>query len=241
MESAYAGTLEPGLYRRRKKLSSFGKFYLNMGYVPKSIRIWYVGLFLLTTTSCTVFSYQPVIERPKNTSNNLNTEGHLSILIKRSYEKEKNAVMGVGEIANDKVLTSSDWEHETLINLFEETFLVEGVLDATLSEGSHPDLIVTLADDYRASYEHQGWCEASVMTYTIIPCWGDLSVHFVEYELYKEKGLQRKYIYRYARKGAWWIGLLPFVWLNLFTNSEEEALASTARQFLIEAEADGLL
>lgn len=50
----------------------------------------------------------------------------------------------------------------------------------------------------------------------------------------------RRYVYRYAREGGWWLELFPFAWLKIFIISHEDALASTARQFPVEPEADGL-
>ena len=78
------------------------------------------------------------------------------------------------------------------------------------------------------------------MTLAIIPCYGDLSVHHVEYGLYIDGVLQRKYHYRYAGKGAYWIGLLPFSWINLFTDGREDALADTVSRFFNEAKQDRL-
>ena len=78
------------------------------------------------------------------------------------------------------------------------------------------------------------------MILAIIPCYGDLNVHHVEYR-YQAGELKKVYKYTYAQKGIFWLGMLPFIWVNVFTNSHQEALASTVSQFIIHAERDGLL
>jgi hypothetical protein len=44
-----------------------------------------------------------------------------------------------------------------------------------------------------------------------------------------------------AKKGAGWIVLLPFAWLNFFTNDLKDAVRGATLQFLIDAQRDGNL
>ena len=47
----------------------------------------------------------------------------------------------------------------------------------------------------------------------------DSSGFVVEYNLYVNGKSERLYRYEVNRKGIFWIGLLPFAWLNAFTTS----------------------
>ena len=147
--------------------------------------------------------------------------------------------MGV-EFDQETILSSSDWEYLTIRKTLENYSPANTIIDPTTRERLQTFVEVTLYYDYEASYSHQGWCEASFMTLAIIPCYGELSVHDARYSLYIDGSLQKEYVYRYSGKGAYWIGLLPFSWINLFTRGREEALAGTTHQFLSRAKKDGL-
>ena len=49
------------------------------------------------------------------------------------------------------------------------------------------------------------------------------------------------YRYPITKKGAVWIVLLPFAWVNFFTNDLKDAVRGTTLQFLIDAQRDGNL
>ena len=70
--------------------------------------------------------------------------------------------------------------------------------------------------------------------------YGDLSAHYVEYDLYVNEVQKRSYQYTYARKGIGWIEMLPLGWFNAFTNSHEDALETTAYEFLVQATKNGI-
>ena len=161
--------------------------------------------------------------------------------IKRSLEKETNIEESYRKLNMEKVLQSSDWRYQTIRKTLQQYSPAKTIIDGTQPTPGQTFVSIVLYEDFRASYSHQGWCEASWMTGSIIPCYGDLSVHHVEYVLHEGQIEQRRYNYTYTRRGAWWIGLLPFVWVNLFTNSHEDALASTVHEFLIQAKKEGLL
>ena len=63
----------------------------------------------------------------------------------------------------------------------------------------------------------------------------------VVYTLYRDGQLKQTYRYPITKLGAGWIVLLPFAWLNFFTNDLKDAVHGTTLQFLIDAEHDGQL
>jgi hypothetical protein len=63
----------------------------------------------------------------------------------------------------------------------------------------------------------------------------------VSYKLYRDGHLTKTYRYPITKKGAGWIVLLPFAWLNFFTNDLKDAVRGATLQFLIDAQRDGNL
>ena len=63
----------------------------------------------------------------------------------------------------------------------------------------------------------------------------------VVYTLYHDGQLKQTYRYSITKQGGGWIVLLPFAWLNFFTNDLKDAVRGTALQFLIDAQRDGNL
>jgi hypothetical protein len=63
----------------------------------------------------------------------------------------------------------------------------------------------------------------------------------VVYTLYRDGQLTQTYRYPITKKGAGWIVLLPFAWLNFFTNDLKDAVRGATLQFLIDAQRDGNL
>ena len=78
--------------------------------------------------------------------------------------------------------------------------------------------------------------------YRCIPgAWGAIPYYSEEggltadYHLYKNGARQHVYQYRIYKKGEGGILLLPFAWLNFFTDNLKDALRATTLQFLIDA------
>ena len=63
----------------------------------------------------------------------------------------------------------------------------------------------------------------------------------VVYTLYRDGRLKAAYRYPITKQGGGWIVLLPFAWLNFFTNDLKDAVRGTTLQFLIDAQRDGNL
>jgi hypothetical protein len=72
----------------------------------------------------------------------------------------------------------------------------------------------------------------SYATLTILPFWSTNDGATLTFTLYREgkQALVREYVLQ--RKLFVWILMLPLVWVNLITPSEEEAFAASARDFL---------
>jgi hypothetical protein len=63
----------------------------------------------------------------------------------------------------------------------------------------------------------------------------------VVYTLYRDGQRMQTYRYPITKKGAGWIVLLPFAWVNFFTNDLKDAVRGATLQFLIDAQRDGNL
>ena len=192
----------------------------------------------MNISSCVVYTYQPVFDHSSKTNSFTCIGEPLTFNVKRSYKKGLSALMG-GEISKDQIMTSESEVYQTIRKVFEENSKRTFIEDCTPATNYQTFVSITIYDDYKASYGHQGWCEAFFLTLGIIPCYGDLEVFETEYELFIGKHLQASYSYRFSMKGAQWIGLLPFFWLSFFTNSYEDALATTAVLFFTDAKKDG--
>ncbi|MFZ5875884.1 MAG: LIC12231 family lipoprotein [Nitrospirota bacterium] len=75
----------------------------------------------------------------------------------------------------------------------------------------------------------------SVSTLTLLPAWSTSEGYVVHYHLFKDGEEGESFSYPITRKMGLWAGLLPFVWVNLFTYSEEQAFEATAYQFFKDA------
>ena len=199
----------------------------------------FLTVLLLSGSSCFVANYQPITEDLERIPPHEKTLESLFLVVKRSYQKEVNAVIGA-EIAKEEILSTAEEDYQILKNALQRYSSAQTIVAATKPEPSHTFVKITLYYNYAASYNHKGWCEASVMSLAIIPCYGDLFVYETAYALYIDNVFQKEYHYRYAGKGIFWIGLFPFAWINFFTNSHGDALASTVYYFLRDAQRDGI-
>ena len=63
----------------------------------------------------------------------------------------------------------------------------------------------------------------------------------VVYTLYPDGQHIQTYRYPFTKKGAGWLVLLPFAWLNYFTTDLKDAVRGATLQFLIDAQRAGNL
>ncbi len=76
----------------------------------------------------------------------------------------------------------------------------------------------------------------SVSTLTLLPAWSTHDGYNVKYSVYLDGQEKESYQYEITRKMGLWLGLLPFVWINALTYSEEDAFKATAYQFSSDAQ-----
>jgi hypothetical protein len=73
-------------------------------------------------------------------------------------------------------------------------------------------------------------------TLTLTPAWTTNSGSDVIFEVYVDGKKNRTFDYHVRRKGFVWVVLLPFIWANLFTYSEEQAFDAITLQFFDDAD-----
>jgi hypothetical protein len=80
---------------------------------------------------------------------------------------------------------------------------------------------------------------ALIPALTLLPYYTDEGGTTAIYSLYQDSRLLKAYRYPIHKKGAGWIGLLPFAWINYFTTDLAAAVEGSTLQFLIDAQRDG--
>jgi hypothetical protein len=80
-----------------------------------------------------------------------------------------------------------------------------------------------------------------VPAFNLLPYYTGEGGTTVIYKLYRDGQLKQTYRYPITKQGAGWIVLLPFAWLNFFTNDLKDAVRGATLQFLIDAQRDGNL
>ncbi len=89
-----------------------------------------------------------------------------------------------------------------------------------------------------------GWSGLPILFYIavgILPYYIGDGGTTVIYTLYRDGQHTQTYRYPITKKGGGWIVLLPFAWLNFFTNDLKDAVRGATFQFLIDAQRDGNL
>ena len=74
----------------------------------------------------------------------------------------------------------------------------------------------------------------SVSSATLLPFWSMNDGSVLQFTLYRDGENLRSQEYVISRNSFVWLGMLPLVWVNLLTPSEEEAFASCTRDFLLQ-------
>lgn len=86
------------------------------------------------------------------------------------------------------------------------------------------------------------FCVTSIWTFGIIPCYAEGVVYNVHFDLFEDNTVLKTYNETISRKGANWIGFLPFFWINFLINTGyEEAFLATVHSFISTARQDRLL
>jgi hypothetical protein len=84
-----------------------------------------------------------------------------------------------------------------------------------------------------------GYITALVPAFSLLPYYTDEGGTTAIYSLYRDGQLARIYRYSIKKKGAGWIVLLPFAWINYFTTDLADAVQGATFRFLIDAYREG--
>jgi hypothetical protein len=85
------------------------------------------------------------------------------------------------------------------------------------------------------------WCQATFFSLYILPCYADELVFETHYDVYVDNKLKYAYRYEINRKGFYWIGVLPFFWINYFMDGYNDAFSATVYQFITDVKRDSVL
>lgn len=88
------------------------------------------------------------------------------------------------------------------------------------------------------SFWAQYFWALSLVSGFFLPGFSGTGGYLVTYDLYVDGAFQKTYHYEIGRNGMTWVPLLPFMWVNLLTASEEDAFRATTTQFLLDAGRD---
>ena len=82
------------------------------------------------------------------------------------------------------------------------------------------------------------WGYIALGTGFILPAYSGSSGFLAQFQVYRDGKKMRLYEYEISRKGFAWLPLLPFFWVNLITDSEDDAFRAVYRQFLTDLARD---
>jgi len=111
---------------------------------------------------------------------------------------------------------------------------VEKVYDITIPQKGYYVLIIPKWR--QPSLPAMAFGYLSAITFTILPAWSTKDGYDLYFELYRDDIKVKTFDYRIKRVGGVWIALLPFVWVNFLTNSEEDAFEAATYQFFRDVE-----
>ena len=110
---------------------------------------------------------------------------------------------------------------------------VERVFDDTIP---HKGFYVSIRPEWRPpTLPAIAFGYISASTATILPAWTTKDGYDLYFDLYLDGRKVKTFNYRIKRVAGVWIVLLPFVWVNLLTNSEEDAFEAATYQFFLDA------
>lgn len=76
----------------------------------------------------------------------------------------------------------------------------------------------------------------SILTLTYLPAWSGDGGYYFTFRLYRDGKFLHSYEYDAYRRWAIWAPLIPFAWVNFFTNSESEVFKAVTLKFFKDAE-----
>ena len=98
-------------------------------------------------------------------------------------------------------------------------------------------LYIHIEPSYKApTIAAAGFGYLSLITFTLLPAWSNHDGYRVTYSVYNNGSLIKTLQYEKERFIAIWLPILPFSWINLFTDGEYEVFTSTTNEFLNDIE-----
>jgi hypothetical protein len=104
------------------------------------------------------------------------------------------------------------------------------------------EVVVTVQEKpypWRWYSEYLGWISSKL--YLVFPFYINEGGWEFSYSVHHQSGLKKTYKYDITARQFYWILLLPFSWINVFTYSLEDAVQSTTAQFVVDAQREGYL
>ena len=110
------------------------------------------------------------------------------------------------------------------------------------SKGAETEVVVSVLN----KLSHSTWYKMTMVLVFIgsgglFPTYSWQDGWALSYSVYDQNALNKTYTYEITLKEFYSIVLLPFLWINFFTYSLEDALRSTTAQFVVDAQRDGYL
>lgn len=192
----------------------------------RPLAISLLGIALLNS-ACTIVNYTPAMPETKLTAETRNKSDTFSF----SY------ISGSSRDLKDDQRTLPK-NVQQVRDVFERNTRFEKVIVTSVppAKGLHVTIYQTNGPPLSPL------CMASIWTLGIIPCYAEGVVYNVHFDLLADNVLLKTYSETISRKGANWIGFLPFFWINFCVNTGyEEAFLATVHNFTKSARQDGLL
>lgn len=186
------------------------------------MRIILLALALLFQGACAIMSYSPSLP-----ADSPHVPAH-----------ERFATLSFTYLTNER--DGSDplpQKPETVRKILEQHSGYPSVIALSDPPAKGPHVNVTLSYGPPPS----AWVYKAHQTFYIIPGYFNGIAYEVQFDVFADNLLTRTYRHEIKVQSIGWIGLLPLVWINLFTTHFVEAFEATVYQFVTEAISDGVL
>lgn len=191
-------------------------------------------MLLVLESACAIRVYRPTepVKKPPETQIHDKIE-----FLSFSYTPCLAKIMDKELPCDSRWLEKLPWEYQSVKDLLERhsRFIKVIVTSAPQAQGTH--IVVYQTQEAPLSR----WCKLSEWSLSIIPCYTDSIVSKVHFDLYVDSIPKQSYSYDIRFKAIYWIGLLPFTWIEFFTTQYTDAFSANTYQFIEDARQDGFL
>lgn len=186
------------------------------------MRIILLALALLLHAACAINSYSPSLPADTQTVRAVEKHGMLSFTY-LTNERDSLDPLPQKPEAVRKILE----QHSGYLSII--------ALSNPPTKGPHVNVTVTYGPP------PSSWVSMAHWTFYLIPGYFNGIGYEVQFDVFADNVLTHTYRHEIKLQAIGWIGLLPFVWINLFTTHFVEAFEATVYQFVTEAISDGVL